>query len=102
MRKFVLSPLVIFSHLLFAGGFSGGGPPPVMSNEDVLMVIQPDLGLERVPVSIDDFRRTRARLSVQNEATVNVAGEKLLVKEKLGGILDLSESKQLIPVKALP
>jgi hypothetical protein len=99
MKKFVILPLAVYSHLLFAGGFSGGGPPPLLiEGEELLRIIQPDLGLQKLEIPATDFRRARARLSESSEAVINIEGERILIKEKAGGLIDITESLQIMPM----
>lgn len=62
-----------------------------------MRAMQPDLGLQKMEIPSDDFRRARLRLSISAETTINLSDESLVVKEKDGGITDLSETRQILP-----
>ncbi len=102
MRKLIVLPILAFTRLLFAGGISGGGPPPLMLEPDmIIMSTIPDLGLEKTPVSPEVYRRAMARLSLDKAETapISIDGRDLEVKALRGGIVDVDETSQLIMVK---
>lgn len=88
MKNIIVLPILMSARLLFAGGVSGGGPPPKTA----------DFGFEKIMVSPDVYRRAMARLSVDGAETAIISlGERdLEVKVLRGGIVDLKETSQLI------
>ena len=98
MRMFFVVPFAIFSHLLFAGGFSGGGPPPAFEDHEALIHVVPDLGLRKLEVSSNEYRRTLMRLSVADFITISIDDDALIaVKLKDEAVIDSSEKFQVIP-----
>ncbi len=110
MKKIILAALSIFPAVAFAGGSMGGGGLGIAEDLALSLVDDaglstrieiPDLGLDRVSVTPDIYRRTRLRLSALDQTTIKTPeGAEISVKSLNGGIVDLSESAQLVVTPA--
>ncbi len=104
MRKYkALTPALVLGWLssaAYGGGTIGG--TGTLERVDVLKLMsgpltQPDLGLEKIMVPADEFRRARSRLSVFDETTLLHDGEPLAVTKRSGGITDTKGLRQVMP-----
>ncbi|MDQ3230431.1 MAG: hypothetical protein M3Q07_01310 [Pseudobdellovibrionaceae bacterium] len=95
--RYLLFTILFVSARLYAGGIIGGGPPAVQDENELIMASIPDLGLEKILVSTDDYRRAKIRLSASELAKISLGNQTLDIKLMNGGITKISEDAQLYP-----
>src|SRR5690349_8527690 len=91
---------LIISIPAFAGGVTGGsglGKTALQQELAAIMLQGPDLGIEKAEISEEAYRRAKVRLSAVPFALMEVAGKDILVKEKFGALVNMTESLQIVP-----
>jgi len=101
MKKFVCILLMLLCAQAFAGGAIGGNPGLAKDNL-ALELAASAFNVEALPKSYvggDEFRRIRARLSVEGTESVQalVGEETIQVRKLKESIVDTKISKQLLP-----
>ncbi|HYX33961.1 MAG TPA: hypothetical protein VE954_12670 [Oligoflexus sp.] len=96
MRSLLFAILCVSSRL-YAGGIIGGGPPAVQDEKEMMMASIPDLGLEKILVSTEDYRRAKMRLSATDFAKIAIGDRAIGIKLMSGAITNISGDAQLYP-----
>jgi hypothetical protein len=95
--KFLLFAILCLASRLYAGGIIGGGPPAVQDEARLMAASVPDLGLEKIIVTVEDYRRARMRLSASDFATMSIGDRALDLKMMGEAITNITEDAQLYP-----